>query len=152
MKYRLVLGLFLVPFLVLLVACGSSTAPSGSQPGQASPTEVQTVNVTLFDDHMNSSMMSFAAGTPYHFVVTNNGHQPYAFAMMSQGREQEMEHMSMAERQQASLYMINTIAPGHTMSFDYTFGSSMMGQHLEFACYVQDGNQVHTRLPFTMQQ
>lgn len=161
MKYRVVLGVALTGMLLFLAACGAASSPSSSQGGQATtPTSqtgqtpgqvgTQTVNVTLFDDHISSSMMSFAPGTQYHFVVTNSGHQPYAFAMMSQSREQEMEHMSMAERHQAALYMDNSIAPGQTMSFDYTFGSSMMGQPLEFACYTQNGSQVHMRLPFTM--
>jgi len=163
MNSRFALGFVLIGILAFLAACGTVSNSSGSQGGQAttvvtqtgqSPTSspgTQTVNVTLFDDHISASMMSFVAGTPYHFVVANNGQQPYTFAMMSQDREQEMEHMSMTERHQAALYMDNSIAPGQTMSFDYTFASSMMGQHLEFACYQQGGNQVHMRLPFTMQ-
>ena len=152
MKYRLLIGLFLVGILTFLAACstpgGSATQPTQTAPN---PTGAQTVNVALFDDHITSSMMSFAPGTSYHFVVVNQGQQPYMFAMMSQDREQEMEHMSMAARSQAALHMTETVMPGQTMMFDYTFGSSMMGQHLEFAGYQQSGNQVHMRLPFTMQ-
>ncbi len=107
--------------------------------------------VNLFDNRIESSMMTFAPGTPYHYVVTNKGQQPYLFAMMSQGREQAMEHMTLQERQHTALFMgRSTIMPGQTMLFDYTFPSSMMGmgQHLEFACYQQGQNQVHMRLPF----
>ncbi len=46
MKYRLILGLFLVPFILLLAACGSSTTPSGSQPGQTTPSGSQVVQAT----------------------------------------------------------------------------------------------------------
>ncbi len=156
MKYRLTLGIFLVGILALLTACGSVTTPSSqtpannAQPGQASPTGVQTVSVSLFDDRIESSMMTVASGTAYHYVVTNKGHQPYTFAMMSQDREQAMDHMTQKQQQQAALFMSNTIKPGQTMMFDYTFSSSMMGagQHLEFACYQQGQNQVHMRLPF----
>jgi len=37
MKYRVVLGLFLVSFTLILAACGSSSTPSGSQQGQTTP-------------------------------------------------------------------------------------------------------------------
>ena len=153
MKYRLTLGIFLIGLLAFLAACGTTSSPSSSQTGQM-PTNssgTQTVNVMLFDDHISTSMAAFMAGTSYHFVVTNNGHQPYTFAMMSQDRENEMEHMSMTQRQQNAFYMYDSIAPGQTQMFNYTFGSSMMGQHLEFACYLQDGNQVHMRFAFTPQ-
>jgi len=108
------------------------------------------VDVNLFDDKIESSMMTFVPGTPYHYVVTNKGHHPFTFAMMSQDREQAMAHMTQQEQHQAALFMSNPIMPGQMMRFDYTFPSSMMGmgQHLEFACYQQGQNQVHMRLPF----
>ena len=34
----------------------------------------------------------------------------------------------------AALYMIETIAPAETKTFDYTFNQSMMGQRFEFTC------------------
>lgn len=160
MNYRLALSIFLVGILALLTACGSFATPSSSQtsptpanssqPGQASPTGGQTVYVNLFDDKIESSMMRFAPGTPYHYVVTNKGHQPYTFTMMSQDREQAMAHMTQQEQHQAALFMSNPIMPGQTIMFDYTFPSSMMGMghHLEFACYQQGQNRVHMRLPF----
>jgi uncharacterized cupredoxin-like copper-binding protein len=165
MNYRPIWGLLFIGLLTLLTACGTTGSSSSSQGGQMMTTTPasqmgqtstnslgrQTVNVMLYDDHMSSSLMSFATGTPYHFVVTNHGQQPYAFTMMDQNREQDMSQMPMAQRHQAALYMNDRIAPGQTLSFDYTFGSSMMGQHLEFACYQQGSNQVHTCLPFMMQ-
>jgi|SRR5450755_372528 hypothetical protein len=157
MKSRFAFGSLLVGILVFLAACGSN-APSQasqmpantSQSGQVSPTGAQTVHVNLFDNKIESSMMTFSSGTPYHYVVTNKGHQTYTFAMMSQNREQAMGHMTLQERHQAALFMGDSIMPGQTMMFDYTFSSSMMGmgQGLEFACYQQGQNQVHMRLPF----
>jgi uncharacterized cupredoxin-like copper-binding protein len=164
--YRFALAVFFVALLGLGVACGSSTTSSSSQPGQTpapisssqptqvSPAGMHMVYVTLFDDRIESSMMSFVQGTPYHFVVTDQGHSPYTFAMMSQDREQEMEHMTLDERHHAALFMDDSIMPGQSKTFDYTFRQSMMGmgQHLEFACYQQGQNQVHMRLPFTAAQ
>jgi uncharacterized cupredoxin-like copper-binding protein len=154
MNHRPIFGLlFIGLLLILLTACGTTGSPSSSQGGQTSTSSMgrQTVNVTLYDDHMSSSQMSFAAGTPYHFMVTNHGQQPYAFTMMDQDRERDLSQMPMGQRHQAALYMNDLIAAGQTQSFDYIFGSSMMGQHLEFACYQQGNNQVHMRLSFMMQ-
>lgn len=151
MKSRFVLSSLFVGILALLAACGSNAPSQASQtPANTSQSGAQTVHVNLFDNTIESSMMTFSSGTPYHYVVTNKGHQPYTFAMMSQNREQAMEHMTLQERHQAALFMGDSIMPGQTMMFDYTFSSSMMGmgQRLEFACYQQGQNQVHMHLPF----
>src|SRR6266705_3872314 len=95
MKYRLILGLFLVPFILLLAACGSSTTPSGSQPGQTTPSGSQVVQVTLSDNTIDSSLTTFTAGMPFHFVVTNTGHVAHQFVMKPMGMD--MEHMSVDE-------------------------------------------------------
>ncbi len=146
MKYRLILGLFLVAFLLLLAACGSSTTPSGSQPGQTTPSGSQTVQVTLSDNKVESSLTTFTAGMHYHFVVTNTGQVAHQFAMMPMGMD--MEHMSVAEMHHAALFMYDSVAPGQTRTFDYTFASSMMGQSFEFACGTQGHYGAGMRLPF----
>ncbi len=146
MKYRLVLGWFLVPFLLLLVACGSSTTPSGSQPGQTLPSGSQAVQVTLSDNKVESSLTTFTAGMHYHFVVTNMGQVAHQFAMMPMGMD--MEHMSVNEMHHAALFMYDSVAPGETRTFDYIFASSMMGQSFEFACGAQGHYGAGMRLPF----
>ena len=135
MKYRLVLGLFLVPFLLLLAACGSSTTPSGSKPGQTTPSESQTVQVTLSDNKVESSLTTFTAGMPYHFVVMNTGQVAHQFVMKPMGMD--MEHMSVDEMHHAALFMYDSVAPGETRMFDYTFAPSAAGQSFQFACYSQ---------------
>jgi uncharacterized cupredoxin-like copper-binding protein len=161
MKYRMAFGVFLIMILAIVAACGSSTAPSGTQTGQAptgssptgqaSPTGTQSVYVNLFDNRIESSLTRYVPGTSYHFVVTNKGNTAYTFAMMSQDGERDMEHMSLEERHHTALFMYDSIAPGETKAFDYTFGSSMMQQHLEFACYQDGQSQPGMRLPFTME-
>ena len=146
MKYRLVLGWFLVPFLLLLVACGSSTTPSGSQSGQTTPSGSQAVQVTLSDNKVESSMTTFTAGMPYHFVVTNTGQVAHQFAMMPMGMD--MGHMSVDEMHHAALFMYDSVAPGETKTFDYTFAMSSTGQRLEFACGTQGYYGAGMQLPF----
>jgi uncharacterized cupredoxin-like copper-binding protein len=144
LKNRHVLGLCaaLSVLLVVLVACGSSTTttPSGSQ-------EVQ---VTLTGTTMTSSMTTFSPGMSYHFVVTNHGQDAQEFAMMPMGMD--MEHMSMNALRSNALHMIDSIAPGTTASFDYTFASSMMGRNFEFSCLSSGHNTGWMSLPFMISQ
>src|SRR6266566_4580651 len=135
MKYRLVLGLFLVPFALLMAACGNSAAPSGSQQTQTTPAGSQVVQVTLSDNKVESSLTTFTAGMPYHFVVMNTGHIAHQFSMIPMGMS--MEHMSVDQMHHASLFMYDTVAPGETRMFDYTFAPSAAGQSFQFACYSQ---------------
>src|SRR6266568_9620360 len=118
MKYRLVLGLFLVPFVLLMAACGNSAAPSGSQQTQTTPAGSQVVQVTLSDNKVQSSLTTFTAGMPYHFVVMNTGQVAHQFAMTPMGMD--MEHMSVNEMHHSALYMYDSVAPGETKTFDYT--------------------------------
>jgi len=108
MKYRLVLGLFLVPFMLILAACGSSTTPSGTQQSQTTPSGSQAVQVTLSDNKIDSSLTTFSAGMPYHFVVTNTGQVAHQFVMKPMGMD--MEHMSVDEMHHAALFMYDSVA------------------------------------------
>ncbi len=146
MKYRLVLGLFLVPFMLILAACGSSMTPSGPQQGQATPSGSQTVQVTLSESKVDSSLTTFTAGMPYHFVVTNTGQVAHQFVMKPMGMD--MELMSVDEMHHAALYMYDSVAPGETRMFDYTFAMSTAGQSFEFACGTQGHYEAGMQLPF----
>lgn len=144
MKYRHVLGLFAVLTLLILVlaACGgsTSTAPSG-------PQEVQ---VTLSEFKIESSVTTFTPGTPYHFVVTNKGQAAHEFMIMPRGMN--MSGMSMDDMHKRALHMIDSVAPGETKTFDYTFASSMMGQNFEFACHLPGHYEAGMLLPVTVKQ
>jgi len=132
-KYRFVVAFFLVTFMLVLAACGSSSTTSGSQQGQTTPSGSQTVQVTLSDTKVDSSLTTFTAGMPYHFVVTNTGQVAHQFVMKPMGMD--MEHMSVDEMHHASLFMYDSVAPGETRMFDYTFAPSAAGQSFQFACY-----------------
>ena len=143
MRNRHVFGLLaaLSVLLVVLAACGSSTTtPSGSQ----------QVQVTLTGTTITSSMTTYSPGMAYHFVVTNNGQDAQEFAMVPMGMD--MEHMSTNALRSNALHMIDTIAPGMTATFDYTFASSMMGHNFEFSCLSSGQNTGWMRLPFMISQ
>ena len=146
MKYRLVLGLFLVPFMLILAACGSSTTPSGTQQSQTTPSGSQAVQVTLSDNKVDSSLTTFTVGMPYHFVVTNMGQVAHQFVMIPMGMG--MEHMSVDEMHHAALFMYDSVAPGETRVFDYSFAQSAAGQSFQFACGTQGHFEAGMQLPF----
>lgn len=144
MKNRHVLGLFaaLGVLLMALAACGSNTTTTSSAS--------QEVQVTLTGTTLTSSMTTFSPGMAYHFVVTNNGQDAQEFAMVPMGMD--MEHMPMNALRSNALHMIDTIAPGMTATFDYTFASSMMGRNFEFSCLSSGHNTGWMRLPFMISQ
>ncbi len=151
MKHRLILGLLLASFIAVLAACGGGTTPSG---GGTTPSGSQEVQVTLSEYKITSSMTTFSTGTPYHFVVTNTGKAAHEFMIMPSGMN--MQNMSMDEMHHAALFMFDTVAPGETKTFDFTFNQSMMsnqsmmGQNFEFACHLPGHYEAGMRLPVTI--
>jgi uncharacterized cupredoxin-like copper-binding protein len=133
MKYRLILGCFLVTCILVLTACGSSTTPSATSPAQSTPSGPQDVQITMTGTSMMSSLSNFVSGMPYHFVVTNSGQVPYVFMMAPMGMS--MGHMSIDQMHHAALYMYDQVAPGETKAFDYTFAQSAAGNHFQFTCF-----------------
>ena len=146
MKYRFVIGFSLITLILILAACGSSTTSSNSKQSQTTPSGSQTVRVTLSDTRVDSSLTTFTAGMPYHFVVTNTGQVAHQFVMIPMGMG--MEHMSSDEMHHAALYMYDNVAPGETRMFDYSFASSTAGQSLAFVCGTQGHYAAGMQLPF----
>ena len=132
MNYRGVLVLVLGAVLLGLAGCSGV----GSTPGTVAAAQV--VHVTLSDGQITADRSTFTAGTPYHFVVTNQGRVAHQFMLAPMGDDWDYDHMSMPERHQHALYMYDQVAPGETKTFDYTFSASAVGQHYGFACY-QEG-------------
>jgi len=145
-KYRLMLGCFLITFILALTACGSSTAPSAASPVQSNPSVSQNVQVTITDTTLMSSLSTFAPGMRYHFVVTNSGQVSYVFIMAPVGMN--MEHMSIGQMHHAALYMFDQMAPGQTRAFDYTFAQSAAGGHFQFTCYPLGHTDMERQFPF----
>lgn len=139
MNYRLVFGLSLALLLLMLAACGTGTAPSGPAQSQTTPSGSapgsQQVRVTLSDNKITSSLTTFTIGKPYHFVVTNTGNVAHQFVMVPMGMG--LGRMSADEMHRAALFMYESVAPGETRTFNYTFSPSTAGQRFKFACGTQ---------------
>ena len=137
-------ALALAVVVVLVAGCGyvSSTAPAGS--GSA-----QTVQVTLADFTIRSSVTTFRMGTAYRFVVTNAGKTDHelmiAPPMMSNAPMEQMHNME--------LMHINMVHPGQTETMEYTFHQMPMTQSssLEMACHLTGHYEAGMKLPITVQ-
>jgi uncharacterized cupredoxin-like copper-binding protein len=107
---------------LLLTACGSS----GSK--------TVTVNLTLSEFTIDSSLTTFTQGVTYHFVVKNTGSVNHEVYIMPVGTgdmtEQQAKDASLAGLAATEL------TPGTTKSFDYTFTKGYPAGTLEFACHV----------------
>jgi uncharacterized cupredoxin-like copper-binding protein len=123
--------------ILFLVGCGGggtpansgATATSGTMSGQ------EHVEVTENEYTITSSVSTFTAGTPYHFVVKNTGSDAHEFMIMPKD-EGSMGSMSMDHMDGIALAKTGDINPGETKTIDYTFPASTKGTHPQFVCYV----------------
>jgi uncharacterized cupredoxin-like copper-binding protein len=99
-----------------------------------------TVEITLKEFTVESSLRDFKPGTPYHFKVTNAGKIPHEFMimpLMMDGMDMSgMQAMTMEERDAAALFMIPEaqLGPGATAEVDYTFEKGFTGEGIEIVC------------------
>src|SRR5581483_11384135 len=94
-----------------------------------SSASAQTVNVLLGEMYVKSNMSDFTVGTPYHFVVKNEGKQLHEFTIASKvpGGNQD-------SRDAASVKDVDNIQPGQTITFDFTFTKPAPAVGMEFEC------------------
>ena len=149
--------------IALLSACGSPTAapeptavpsqptemvmPTAEAPAQPSPTLAQPttepttatsgprVQVTLAENTIKSTLTSFKTGVPYTFVIQNKGRHEHNFIIappvaLAGGYAEALA--------QALLAVDETqIAPGSSMTIEFTFPASAAGAKLEFSCLIR---------------
>ena len=130
-QQRYVLGSFLLGVLVLVLAACGGNSPSSSQATNSA--SGQTVQVTLSEFQVTSSLKQFSPGSSYHFVVMNNGKTNHEFMIAPADM---MPGMSMDQMDKMALAMISTIAPGETKTVDVTFPQTDAGKSFELACHL----------------
>jgi uncharacterized cupredoxin-like copper-binding protein len=108
---------------LLVDACGST----GSQ-SNGSPTEVE---LTLSEFKIDSPQTSFTAGTPYHFVINNEGTISHDWAIMPRGETDESQ-----------------LPPGTTVARELAFTQA---GDFEFACHIPGHYEAGILLPITVQ-
>lgn len=130
---RAALSLMAILAVVLLVsACGSASGQSG-----ANPTEVQ---ITLSEFKIESSQTTFTTGTPYRFVIKNEGSVAHDWAIMPRGGTDTSQALVQVDEDE--------LPPGATVTQEFTFTES---GDWEFACHVPGHYEAGMLLPITVQ-
>jgi uncharacterized cupredoxin-like copper-binding protein len=132
-KKTMLLVLILFSFLV---SCGDSDDSAGGS-GATTPTAT-TVNITLVSFSISSDKTTFAVGTPYSFVITNNANITHEWMIMPRGSTNEAEALVIAE----------DIAPGTNVTVNFTFAQA--GDY-EFACHLANHYQLGMKMDITVQ-
>ena len=138
------LGVVLVGLITALAGCSgvAGSSPGGSTGSNPATNTVasaaaQVAHITLSDQQITADRSTFTAEQPYQFVVTNTGQIAHEFMMAPWGMD--YGHMSWDQRQHASMYAYDQVAPGQTRTFMYTFPASAVGHSYGFGCY-QEGS------------
>jgi uncharacterized cupredoxin-like copper-binding protein len=132
-------------FVALIIALALTACGTG---GGAGATEV-TVNMTEFSYDM--SQTEFQTGTPYHFIVTNNGALPHDFIIMAVTEGEQVSSLSPEEKQARAFLIIteDELQPGETVETDYTFTGIPEG-NIEVVCTVPGHFEAGMRRPITI--
>ena len=133
---RFIIAFSLVVILSTLVAaCGAGPAAGGTQP--------VTVQVTLTDFKVDSSLTTFSVGVPYHFVVTNKGTQAHEFYIMAPTSTSTSSALAGISGQD--------LQAGASKTLDYTFTKAAPAGTLEFACHLPGHYDAGMHLPIVVQ-
>lgn len=119
MKRPLFFCLLLILSITILAACGSSSNSSTGSTGNSSTILSAT----------NTPSAIKRQGMPYQFVVTNKGKVDHMFMIAPP----MSDSMMMSNMYGSVLAYIIDVAPGQTLTLNYTF--TKPSSHLEFASH-----------------
>jgi uncharacterized cupredoxin-like copper-binding protein len=121
----------LVILSTVLAACGSSGGSSGAT----------TVQITLTDFGVQSSLTTFSVGVPYHFVIANKGAVAHQLLIMSPTGDPKQALLTVGE---------NDLQAGASKAVDYTFTAAAPAGTLEFACHITGHYEAGMHLPIVV--
>jgi len=139
-RLTLLITTVLIASSLLLSACGPSTNPDGSV----------NVDVTLTDFGIESSLVTFDVGVPYHFIITNEGavnHELMIMEPMMPGMDMTMEEM---DAMALAFVEEDELTPGVTQTLDYTFTEPAPAGSLEFSCHIEGHYEAGMVMPITV--
>ena len=159
----LVLALLIIAFIGIRTAISrqSTSATGNTLAAQSTPTSAantvsyasvqQTavpgsvqVQVTLAEFTIVSSVKVFRVGVPYHFIITNRGQQVHAFTIIPV--KPDGTQLPPEVEYKGTLIEIEPIAPGTTMTINYMFSPSKVGNY-QMACQMRGHYQAGMKLP-----
>ena len=125
-----------------LAACGDSSSSST----QSTSSSAQTVNILVGEMYVKSDVTSFKVGTPYHFVVKNEGTTTHEFTIAKKvpGGNQD-------SRDAASVKDVDNVDAGKTASFDFTFTDPAPSAGMEFECSYPGHYEMGMHMDITVQ-
>jgi len=125
--------------LVVLPACNGSA--------DATPISVQ---VTLTEFGVESSLTDFQVGVPYHFEITNAGSIAHEF-MIAPPAEPGTTDMEAIDASALVAIEEDELPVGTTQTVDYTFTDADAQLQLEFSCHIEGHYEAGMKLPITVQ-
>lgn len=143
MNYRMIAGVLLVLYLAGFTACTNRSTPA--DPAHLDPVDPPACNavcVTLTDIKIESSRVTFSAGEPYYFVVTNEGKAPSNFIITA-----ELQGPNLGSQYNPILYISSTIPPGASRNFTFAFPITAPQGAVEFATTLVDPGGPGVLLP-----
>jgi uncharacterized cupredoxin-like copper-binding protein len=162
-KMKKAIPLFVVLLVTLFVAaCGSAASTQApvqpatqapAEPGATEPVPVTggtQVDITLADNTIDTPMTSFQVGVPYTFVITNAGQHAHNFNVNSPvavagSLEQALDSALLVVPQEQ-------LAPGQTVTVEFTFPETAAGQLLEFSCLIRRHYEDGMRVDITVSE
>ena len=135
---KIVLLLVIAVGMLWATACGGSApiaTPTPSSVVMTASSNGTVVNVILADNTVKSSLTAFQVGVPYTFVIQNSGRHAHNFNIA--------QPVSVAGSLDAALAKAllavdrNQLPVGATVTVEYTFPDSAVGQQLEFSCLIR---------------
>lgn len=110
-----------------------------------------TVNVTMKEFSITSSVTDFKVGQPYHFVVKNEGVAAHELMVV---KPIDPGSMTAAEMEAAALAMVqqSDLPSGGTAEFDLTFDQTYSKGSLELACHLPGHYEAGMHTSITVSQ
>lgn len=102
------------------------------------------VTVSLTEYKITTSLLTFHAGSTYYFVVSNRGQEVHEFMIMPQ--KPDGSELSPADQYKNRLIELEPIAPGSTLTINFTFKPTSAGRY-EIACQMRGHYAAGMKLP-----
>ena len=124
--------------MIWVTACGGASTPT-AEAAEAETTEIPItgtrVDVTLADNTIDSSLTTFQVGVPYTFVIVNEGRRAHNFNISTPVSIAG----SLGDALSTALLVVeqSELGAGESVTVNYTFPESAVGQTLEFACLIR---------------
>lgn len=114
--------------VVFLIGCFSLAACGESTP--AGPAGSTDVHIVMQEMTIQSDVMTFKQGVPYHFIIENKGSMQHEFEI---AKKQPLDATE-AQMDSGRLAELERLDPGKTGTLDYTFTQTYTAGEMRLVC------------------